>query len=345
MRINYTAISDFQRCNRYYAYRHLERRVRLGYAGRALSFGRAGHKGQEALWGWTGDPDDPGRLQAALGAFGAAAAEESLSFEDTILGQILLIGYSARWDDLRLSYHMAPLVERKVTVPVLKPNGDPATDLEVTAVFDVIAYDLDGQTVPVEHKFTSTPIDPGAAYWGRLDLNLQASLYWIVATDAGRQVGHVLWDAIRAPQMKRYEATPLDKRELYKRATRRSDGSTAAVGDPKPGVRLDDETADQFTNRVMEKVSSEPAMYFGRQPLYRDESELDRVRADLWQVGRAMQTAVDEGNFPRNLDSCETIKRMRGGIDCDYLPVCRGEADIEDERLYTIRVRERKPIL
>lgn len=340
MRISYSAISDWQRCPRYYAYRHVLKRVRLGSSGRALGFGRAGHKGQEALWGWDGDPADPGRLQAAVDAFLTAADEEKLSFEDRMLGQVLLIGYAARWDDLRLSYHMAPLVERRVTTPVLRPSGTPADDLEIVAVFDVVAYDTDGSTVPVEHKFTSSDISPGAAYWSRLDLNLQASIYWLVASDAGREPRVILWDAIRAPETKRLLATPRDKREFYKRATKRADGSMAAVGDPKPGVRLVDETADELTQRMMDRVLANPLDYYGRGEVYRSEDELARVRADLWQVGRQMQQSVDGEYFPRNLDGCHKY-----GTVCPYLPVCKGEVTIDDDRVYTIREREEKPVL
>ena len=337
VRISYSGLSDWARCNRYYYYRHILRTVRLGPAGRPLGFGRAGHKGQEALWSWAGDPDDPGRLQAAVTAFETAAEEEGLSFDDRILGQVLLIGYAARWDDLRLNYHMAPLVERKVVVPVLDPTGNPDPDMELVAVFDVVAYDLEGNTVPVEHKFTASPIEPGAAYWGRLDMNLQASIYWIVATDAGRQVGEILWDAIRAPQLTRWEATPSDKREFYKRATKRADGTVAQPGDPKPGVRLEPESVEAFTERVMGKVLGAPAEFYGRQPLYRSDDELDRVRADVWQTGKQIQRAAEDGTYPRNLDACNKFN-----MPCPYLPVCKGEVEITDERIYQVRLREEK---
>lgn len=331
LRLSYSSISDFQRCPRYYAHRHIDRRDRIGGGSRPLGFGRSFHKAQEALWGWAGEADDPARLQAATTAFSKEATLEGLSWEDHLLGEVLLIGYAARWDDLRLSFHGTPQPEVKVVGPVLNPSGTPEDGLEIAAVFDVVTTDVDGSTVLAEHKTTKSEIAPGAAYWGSLDLNLQASIYWIVATDAGHQVGHILWDAVRAPEWKRYEATPLDKREFYKRPPA---GSTAKPGDPKPGVRLTDETADQFAERVMSKVLTDPNAFYGRQALYRSDDELARVRMDLWSVGKQMQHAVEVGAFPRNLQSCRAFN-----TECAYLPVCRGEADINDDRLYRLRVR------
>lgn len=331
-RTSYSAITDWQRCPRYYGYKHVERIDRIGSKGRSLGFGSAFHLAQAKLWSWEGDHADPARLQGAAQEFARAALEEGLSYEDRVLGEILLIGYTARWDDLRLSFHTPPIVEQKVIAPILAPNGEPDEELEVAAVFDVVAYDEEGRTIPVEHKTTVSDISPGSAYWNRLELNLQASLYYIVASDVGRYVGHVLWDAIRAPELKRLQATPPEKREFYVRKTERKDGTVAMPGDPKPGIRLNDETANQFAQRVMGEVLSNPLGFYGRLPLHRDESELDRVRYDLWSASRQMLHAKETGLFPRNLDACFKFNRP-----CQYLPVCRGEASIEDPALYRVR--------
>jgi hypothetical protein len=335
LRVSYSSISDWLRCPRYFAYKHVERRERIGGGtSRPLAFGKAGHKGQEALWSWAGDHDDPARLQAALNGFRAEAALQDLSWEDQLLGEVLLIGYAARWDDLRLSFDRPPAAEVRLTVPVLNPAGHPDPELEVVAVLDVIATDVDDSAVPIEHKFTSSDISPGSAYWGRLDLNLQASIQWIVASDSGLQVGHVLWDAVRAPEMKRLQATPSDKREFYKRATKRPDGSIAQVGDPKPGIRLADETNEEFIQRVMDRVLSDPLAFYGRQPLHRSDDELARVRMDIWSAGTNMRRAIENGTFPRNLDACQKFN-----MPCQYLPVCSGETTIDDPRVYCIRTR------
>lgn len=332
IRLSYSSISTYQLCPRKYAYSYVERREGIGGRSRPLGFGSAFHAAQEALWGWSGESTDPGRLQGARKAWADAAATEQLSFEDTLLGEVLLIGYAARWDDLRLSFHGTPLVECKVELPVLRPDGTPDPELVLVCVFDVVTYDADGSSVVVEHKTTKSDVSPGSAYWGRLDGNLQASIYWLAAADHGRDVQCVLWDVIRAPLFKRADATPLADREYYKRPPA---GSGFKPGDLKPGQRIADETADEFAERVMSKVLAEPNAYFGRQELARSDDELDRVRMDLWAVGRQMVHAVRTGAFPRNLQSCNAFN-----TPCDYLPVCKGEASIDDPQLYRLRVRE-----
>jgi hypothetical protein len=292
--------------------------------GRALGFGIAFHEAQAALWEG-GDH----ALDKARTAWAVAAARETLSFEDTLLGEVLLLGYSLRWDDFRLNYQGAPLVERRVTVPVLDLQGNPDPELELVCVFDVVAMDEDGTTVPVEHKTTTSAIDPGSAYWTRLDNNLQASIYYVVAGDAGRPIKHILWDVIKAPRLERMLATPVERREFYVKPPKGK-----AAGDPKPGTRLVDETADEFAVRVMDQILTDPGSYFQRQAIYRSDDEVARVRADIWMTGQAMLHAERTGAYPRNLDSCQKY-----GRPCPYLPVCTGQADIDDDRVYTIRRR------
>lgn len=281
------------------------------------------------MWTWQGEREDPARLRSAIEAWNGAALEGRLGYEDSLLGQVLLIGYSLRYDDMRLFFQGAPLVEQRVVGPVLDLAGNPDPDLEVTAVFDIVAYDQEGNTVVVEHKTTKSPIDPGAAYWPRLDLNLQASLYYVVASDHGRSVNHILWDVVKAPELKKLNATPIDKREFYVKS-----GKWGEAGDPKPGTRLVDETAEQFATRVQELILSNPGAFYARQPVHRSEDEQARTRADLWMVGRQMVHAVENDCYPRNFDGCHKFNR-----ECPYLPVCTGQADITDERMYQIRKR------
>ncbi len=328
LQLSYSSISEFQACPRKWYYNRVERRTRRGNHDRALGFGTAFHKAQEALWG----SDDPEKLKLALTAFRTSADEEQLGFEDRVLGEVLLIGYSIRWDDFKLTHQMLPIVEERAVVPVLDPSGNPDPDLDLVIVLDVRCLDEEGQTIPVEHKTTQSPIDEGAPYWQRMDQSQQVSLYYLALSDNGHQVGHVLLDAVRAPKLDRLLATPVERRQFYVK-----NGVWGKAGDPKPGTRLVEETPDEFAARVQELILSAPNTYYARHKLYRDELELSRVRADLWQTGQLMKRAVDAGLFPRNFpDACFKYNR-----ECPYLPVCKGEVEINDERVYRIRPRER----
>lgn len=331
LQLSYSSISEFQTCPRKWYYNRALRRSKRSHGDRSLGFGTAFHAAQEVLWG-SEEQDQQTKLKDCLRAWNTAADGEGLGFEDRLLGEVLLIGYSIRWDDFRLTHNMLPIVEERAVVPVLDLKGNPDPELMLCVVFDVRCFDEDGQTVVVEHKTTTSPLDEGAPYWQRMDQSQQVSLYYLALSDNGHQVGHVVLDAVRAPKTTRLMATPVEKREFYVK-----NGSWGKAGDPKPGTRLVDETAQEFATRIQDMVLGNPNAFYARHKLYRDEFELERTRADLWMQGQLMKRCVDENLFPRNFpEACMKFNR-----ECQYLPVCKGEVDIEDERVYRIRPKER----
>lgn len=326
LRLSYSAISDYQTCPRKYYFRWVLQRSAIALAGRSLAFGRAFHEAQEA-W-WAGEGDGALRLIEAIKKWYEHADE--LTAEDRILGEVLLIGYAAYWSDEALRYQNIPLAERKVETPVLGPDGQPVPEQTGVAVFDVVAYNAQGQTVIIEHKTTRSDVSPGTRYWDRVELSLQADMYHLAAADLGRNVDHVLWDVVRVPDVSRLPATPVHLRETYQKS-----GPWGKKGDFKRNVRLEPETLDEFQARLTQTILDNPEAYYGRKPLYRDQAALDRARADIWAVGQQIENSLRTGAFPRNTDSCNKY-----GVQCQYLPVCSGAADINDERLYQIRKRD-----
>lgn len=326
LRLSYSSITEFQACPRKWFYNRLSGYKPLVGEARPLGFGNAFHAGQQAWWLGRHDDDAAARLGAAQAAFLERGRE--LSPEDQALGQILLTGYAARYADQGLMFHAEPIVEQRVWVPVQGPDG-PAADMELVAVFDVVTYDLEGNTVVLEHKTTTSTLDDGSRFWGRFDLNLQVNLYYIIASDLGRTVGRFVLDAVRAPEMHRELATPPEQREFYKR-----DGKYGKVGDPRPGTRLADQTPDEFAAMVTDTVLGNPGAFYARRDLSPSPAELERTRADLYTVGRSMVHAVENDLYPRNLQSCYMFNRP-----CPYLPVCNGETSIENPRLYQVRPR------
>lgn len=326
LRLSFSAISDWQRCPRYYYFRWVLQRAAVAAAGRSLAFGRAFHEAQ-AAW-WAGEGDGAVRLIEAIKVWYEHADE--LTPEDRVLGEVLLIGYAAYWADAALRYQTIPIAERKVETPVLGPDGKPVEGQVAVSVFDVVAYNPEGKTVIIEHKTTRSDVSPGTRYWDRVELSLQADMYHLAALDLGRNVDHVLWDVVRVPDVNRLPATPVHLRETYQKS-----GPWGKKGDYKRNVRLEPESLDEFQARLTQMVLDNPEAYFGRKPIYRDQAQLDAARADVWGIGQEIEQALATGNFPRNRDSCNKY-----GVVCQYSPVCNGSADINDERLYTIRKRD-----
>ncbi len=324
LRLSHSAIQDFLRCPRRWYLKWVAKVDGIGEVARPLGFGRAFHQGQEA-W-WTGEGDYHSRLWAAHSAFAEAASE--LSFEDKALGPMLLTGYAVRYLDDELRFQGIPIAERKVILPVLHPDtGVPCDDLEYTVIFDVVGYDSDGNTVLVEHKSTASDIQT-ARFWGRFETSLQLPLQTLAAIDSGRAPQKLVLDAVRAPVMHRAKATPIERREFYKRAT-----GSAAVGDPKPGTRLRDETREEFGARVREAILDNPEAFYARREYTFDAHSLDMARYDLWSVGQQMLDVVRrDGATPRNPDGCDKYNSL-----CEYDPACWRGAALTDPKLYTLR--------
>ncbi len=169
-----------------------------------------------------------------------------------------------------------------------------------------------------------------ARFWNRFDTSLQLPLQVLAATDSGRTPTKLVLDAVRAPVMHRLRATPIEKREFYKRAT-----GAAGVGDPKPGTRLRDETRDEFAARLRSNLVDDPEAYYQRREYFFDEHSLRMARLDLWAVGQQMLDVVRRGGItPRNPEGCDKYNSI-----CGFDAVCWRGASITDPKLYQLRSR------
>lgn len=325
VRLSHSSIQSFLRCPRLWYLNYVANLEPVGEKSRPLEFGTLFHKALE-VW-WTCDEPSQERLRLASEVFSQGAV--NLSFEDRILGPLLMRGYAAMYGGDELRFQGVPIAERKVELPVLDLNGQPDPRMVMVAQLDVVGYTPEGETVIVEHKTTSSDIRT-AGFWSRFEDSLQAKLYWIAATDLGRTPSSAVIDVVRAPVLHRRLATPIERREFYKRAT-----GDARVGDPRPGTRLVDETREEFATRVEEAILADPEGYFTRQPYPYSEHQINLARVDLWSVGAMMLNVLElEGATPRNPDGCDKY-----GGRCGFHAACFGEADLADEKLFQIRVR------
>ncbi len=314
--LSHSAVSDFKACPRYGFLRRVKRIFPVGERGRALSFGDAFHRALAVYWEAEVDS-----LEAALAQWASTAP--SLSWEDQVIGRALLIGYSVRWGtDQQYRISSVPLAERKVVLPV-------APGLDFIGVFDVVVSDEWANTGVIDHKTTQGDLG-SEAFVARQHESTQYPLYVWALREAGRECTFALVDAVRAPQLKRRLATPLERREFYVR-----DSKHGSVGDPKPGTRLLDETPDEFTERVLGDIAANPTSYYSRFPLTYSDADLTREHADLVSTGRLIERCVEIDDAPRNRHTCRRFPQH----PCEYIPLCFGQADATDERLYKIKPR------
>jgi hypothetical protein len=152
----------------------------------------------------------------------------------------------------------------------------------------------------LEHKTSSEDIGVGSIYWQKLTLDAQISNYMIGARALGHEPRGVLYDVLRKPALRPYEAN--SKR-------------------PAP------ETPEAYRDRILADIAERPDYYYQRGLVVRlDEEERDAA-FDTWQTAEQIRLSRNSGRWPRNVDACSMYNRL-----CDYWPVCSGEVAISDMR-------------
>jgi hypothetical protein len=231
-------------------------------------------------------------------------------FDAVKLG-VLLGGYFARWGDSSLEVMG---VEQEFLIPLVNPDTGSASRLWSQAgKKDAIVRKPDGSMWVMEHKTTSEDITIGSAYWQRLQMDTQCSVYLAAEKAAGHDVAGIIYDVVRKPTIRPCRATPEDVRKYKK------DGTLYA------SQREHDETPDEYRSRLVEDVAANPGDYFARGEVVRLESEQQEAAWDSWQVAKSIRESQLRDRWPRNPDSC-----VRYGRFCDYWPLCTHAATIDD---------------
>jgi len=301
MRLRSSTIGTFLRCPRKYAIQY-EDGYESKYPSPILEFGTGFHAGIETL--------AAGKSVAVARQSFNREASKMREYE-RYLGEMLIVGYSSVYRDDGLAYEA-----------IEEPWEFTAGGLTASGKFDGLVRDPQGDLWVMEHKTTRRDIEAGADYWQALGLNIQLDLYLLACAKLEIPVRGVIYDVIRVPKLRRLKATPKDKQEFYKR-----DGKYGKKGDPKPNTRLHPETKQEFQARVESYfVDNWPTLY-RREKFLVEERDLDKALKDLQDVG----TLINTGSRPRNPQSCFAYN-----TECAFLPVCQGEAGLDNTELYQI---------
>jgi len=201
--------------------------------------------------------------------------------------------------------------ELEFDLPLLNPEtGKPTPVWRFCGVIDRIVKLADGRLALMEYKTTSRDFSPGAEYWLNLHMDMQLSLYVIAARALGYDVETVLYDVTRRPGMKPLRATPAESRKFTK------DGALYA------NQRANDETPDEYYDRIIADIDLRPEYYYARIEIARLDQDIADCRAEVWQQQQAIREAQRTKRWYRNPGSCY------GMFPCDYLPICLNR-DIE----------------
>jgi hypothetical protein len=311
-------------------------------AGDAARFGTVGHAALEAwLLAWQAG-DIEGRLPAALAAIDAS----DLGAYDKARLRALIVAYDTRWGGEEWEI-LAVEVEFRYELGEHLIGGK----------CDAIIRDRrDGRVYVLEHKLTGQDASPGGAYWQRLAIDTQVSIYVDGATMLGYEIAGVIYDVLQRPRHEPKLATPVaDRKYTVGKGCKLCGGNlqgkqgTGAVGDRtcaackgtgwrhdengKPEAprlysnqRDTDESVDAFAERIVDEIASNVDAYLIRGVVVRLEDELPKMRNDLLDAIRLERAAALFDVHPRNPDACE-----RYGALCPMFAACAGQADIADE--------------
>lgn len=309
-------LRSFRRCKlqAHYAYE-------LGYRAanevEALRFGTLLHLGLEAWWRtlWAEQlgmaKQTP--LEAAIDALVGAADEFEL-----VRAGVLLQGYDARWAAAAEELEVLA-VEVEFRAPLINPaTGAASRTFAVGGKLDAIVRSrVDGLVYIVEHKSSSEDIGAGSAYWERLQLDTQISIYFAGARILGFEPAGCIYDVIGKPRLSPLKATPIESRKFTK------DGRLYA------NQRAADETPDEFRQRLVEAIAENPDRYYQRGTVVRLETEERDAAFDTWWTARAIRDAQLVSAWPKTPDACDLPGRR-----CAYFPVCTRQASLEDPGQY-----------
>ncbi len=304
-------LRTYRACARrhHYAYRALRRPIDKG---EALKFGSLWHLGQEEWWAKDGTPEE----RLAAGLFRLRLEEDNgVDPYHLVMAEELLVAYTARWGDIA---YRTIKVEAAFEMPLVNPEtGAASRTYRRGGKIDAIVRDANDDEWIVEHKTTASDIEQGSAYWKRVDaLDTQVSTYLNGARALGIKPLGCIYDVVRKPAIRPLKATPVESRKY------------TAKGLLYANQREKDETPEEYRLRLREDINERIERYFARAPLVRLEADERDHAFDVWQVTRLMREAELAGFAPKNPDACSSF----GG--CPYLPVCTGEASIDDDTRY-----------
>lgn len=292
--------NKFASCHRAFkfCYEDLKRPIKTSDA---LNFGTAMHQLLECYW------------------LNAEAEFPNVDDEYTAMTlKALFEGYRNRWEEYDRNTYETICTERAFKAPLMNPEtGGISKTFHLAGKIDALAKEkTTGKVVIVEHKTTGQDIGPGSDYWRKLPIDGQVSGYYVGAEAIDYPASKCLYDVIRKPTIKPYKATPEEKRKYNK------DGSLSKA------CRENDETPDEWYERLTADIASRPDYYYARIEISRSDNDLMEYLFDMWAVSREISDAQRMNRWSRNPQACSVFGT------CEYFGVCTGEQDIDDVTLF-----------
>lgn len=259
--ISTSKYSTLRECPRlfYFSYVMMLERKEVGGA---RAFGDLYHLGLEAWWNYAGEGDVPwkeidGALVNALKAIDDKAYAADTNRYEVAKAEVMVTAYHAIYFDMEFHLLGTTGTEQWFRAPLLDYHRKPVEGWTIVGRQDVLAHVHSFPKASiVEHKTTGADLSPMSNYWPKVKIDGQGSLYIEAANEAGFDVGQVLWDAAKKPEISPELETPMHERELTKGKGCKACGGTAS-GDIVKGTGVVPER-DATAKKKRKTVESEP---------------------------------------------------------------------------------------
>ena len=216
------------------------------------------------------------RLHEAIDEANYYTEDERELERHTVLN--MLAGYLWYWKDAFFVRVLA--TEEEFAMPLYGSDGLP-TGWQLAGKRDARVM-VDGRELVMEHKTSSEDLAPDSAYWARLRMDPQISIYLLSARMVGSRADSVLYNVAR-----------------------------------KPTIRLKKtETPAVFGERLLGDIQTRPDYYYQRQEIPRLEQDLAEATEDVLASVKMVEHYRRENYWPRNPAACCRFGK------CAYWDLC-----------------------
>ena len=268
-----------------------------------------------------------------------------------------LIPTSKQGDDTRAQPKATPGIWWDRVESVAIEAEEQTYDIEVPHLHTFVVEGI------VTHNTRTGDAGAGSDYRRRLTLDPQISTYFDGVRALGWDADLCIYDVLVKPALKPLQATPMEKREYTQPKSRackeckKSEAKRAPMPHTEDGIacvdgrivtdeggklsakhREYDESPEEYRDRLVQAIGSDPDRYLVHAEIVRTESERESHQWSLWHTARQItetrRAALMTGDVravPQNSHACFAF----GGSGCEYLSICEGTASARDESKFT----------
>jgi len=214
----------------------------------------------------------------------------------TAKAHALFIGWERAFAPV-LESHDVLAVESEFAFPLLNPETEAPSRTFVAAgkIDGMLAHKQSGACVVLEHKTTSSAIEPESDYWLRLAMDTQVSKYILASHHAGTPASSALYDVVRKPAQRPLAIALTDEDgvkivlDANGERVRTKDGKKwRETADAAQGytAQTRPETPAEYHARILAELEAEPVKYFAQREIPRLDTDLLEHMRDEWALAK-----------------------------------------------------------